>query len=100
SKKSFNNTPPAWNTRLFGFLHFMKSPAFGPFCSVPGDSSSSVCCCSPHQFYSSACFQARLLIADYAKLTLQGEEPQAQQVPNPRAQRGASHCSRVRCKPQ
>jgi hypothetical protein len=40
------------------------------------------------------------LIADYAKLTPQGEEPQAQQAPSPRAQMEASHRSRVKCKPR
>src|SRR5262245_8006817 len=57
---SFNNTPPGRGTRLFGFLHSIKSPAFVPFRSFSGDSSASVCSCSPLPHCTSSLFQARL----------------------------------------
>ena len=44
---------------LFGFLPFTKSPAFAPFCPFSGDSSASVCFCSPLPLLLTL-FQARL----------------------------------------
>src|SRR5262249_8528344 len=46
-RNSFNNTPPERGAPLFAFLPFIKSPAFAPFCPFSGDSSVSVCFCSP-----------------------------------------------------